>query len=371
MIYFDNAASGFFKPSKAIDAAIETMKALSVNSGRSAHRLAVEAERKVFYARKFLSKTFNNGAIERVIFTSNCTEALNTAIFGMPLRYGEIVTSVTEHNSVLRPLYHLQDGGVEIKFAKFSDKPFIQAKDLLPLVTKKTDMVVLNAVSNVTGYKNEFREIGARLKELGIPLVVDGAQAGGHISIDMKRDNVDCLCLAGHKGLYSVQGVGVLIFNEKTNVSPLKYGGSGTESFLKAPTMYPEMLEAGTLNLPAIVSLHEGAKYAYERVETTIRTLTLLTEKLINGLSGSDEIEIYSEKNPFGIVSFAHKKYDSISLSRFLSDRYDIAVRGGFHCAPKIHEALFTEDCGLIRASLSPFNDESEINEFLKIILSL
>lgn len=371
MIYFDNAASGFFKPSQSIDAAIETMRSLSVNSGRSAHRLAVEAEKKVYSARKFLSKTLNNGAIERVIFTSNCTEALNYAILGMPLKYGEVVSSVTEHNSVLRPLYHLEESGVKLKFARLSDKPFIRSKDLLPLVSKKTDMVVLNAVSNVTGYKNEYEKIGAELKKLGIPFIVDGAQAVGHIPIDMERDNIDFLCLAGHKGVYSVQGVGALLFNEKYDLNPIKFGGSGTESFLKVPSTYPESLESGTLNLPSVLSLYEGAKYAFERIETTGRTLNVLTEKLIDGLKACDRVKIYSSPNPCGIVSFEHKNYDSISLSRYLSDRYDVAVRGGFHCAPKIHEALSTDNCGLVRASLSPFNDESEINKFVKIIIGL
>ena len=371
MIYFDNAASGFFKPSQSTEAANHAIRSLGVNGGRSSHRLAVEAEKIIFNTRKLLSKTFNNGVIERVIFTSNCTEALNFAIFGKSLKYGEIVTTVTEHNSVLRPLYHLEESGIRLKFATFSDKPFIQAKDILPLVTKKTDLVIMNAVSNVTGFKNEYEAVGNELKKLGVPLILDGAQAGGHVDIDMERDGVDCLCLAGHKGLCSIQGVGVLIFKEGFELSPIKFGGSGTESFSKVPSCYPEILEAGTLNLPAIASLSEGVKYVSERYVTSSETLFSLTSKLIDGLRQLKGVTLYSAPNPFGIVSFSHERIDSMTLARHLSETFDIAVRGGFHCAPKIHEAMGTNYDGLLRASLSVFNDDTEINSFLKALKTI
>lgn len=368
MINFDNAASGFFKPHSSVEAAYNAMRSLSVNGGRSSHNLALEAEKLIFSTRKIISETFNNGSVNRVIFTSNCTEALNFAVLGRALSYGEIVTTVTEHNSVLRPLYHLEDGGVKLKFAGFSDKPYIQTKDLLPLVTKKTDMVVMNAVSNVTGYKNEYEKIGRHLKRLGIPLVVDGAQAGGHTKIDMKNDCIDCLCLAGHKGLYSIQGVGVLLFNESFDLDPIKFGGSGTESFMKVPSSYPERLEAGTLALPAIASLGAGIKYLAEKQDQITRTLYDLTETLVVALRNVKGVTLYSEPNPYGIVSFSLENADSITLSRYLSEKFDVAVRGGFHCAPKLHEALNTSLCGLTRASLSPFNRESEIADFIKAL---
>ena len=361
MIYFDNAASGFFKPYDSISAAEYAMKNLSVNAGRSSHKLAVTAEKNVYSARLNFSKTFNNGAIDRVVFTANCSTALNYALFGLPLRYGEIVTTVTEHNSVLRPLYRLKESGVNVKFAGFSSKPYITAEDVLKLVTPKTDLVVMNAASNVTGYANEYAAVGKQLKKLGIPLVVDGAQAGGHVKIDMREDCINCLCLAGHKGLMGIQGSGVLIFDESLEISPTIYGGSGTETFLPKPTCYPELLEAGTLNLPAIMSVNEGLKYVVERGEVIRETLFTLTELLINELKGVKSASVYSEPNGFGIVSFADERLDSSALSTFLSRRFDIATRGGFHCAPLIHKALKTDICGLLRVSFSHFNKEEEV----------
>ena len=367
MIYFDNAASGYFKPSSVCSAVERIMKTLSVNAGRSSHRLAVQAQRLIFDTRKIISKTFNNGAIDRVIFTLNCSEALNLAIFGTRLRYGEIVTTVTEHNSVLRPIKHLEESGVRIKYARLSDAPNIKAEDVLALVGKKTDLVVMNAVSNVTGEKNEFEKVAAELKKIGIPLIVDGAQAGGHIPIDMSC-GINCLCLAGHKGLMAAQGVGVLVFDKNSDIAPTFFGGSGTESFLPRPSYYPELLEVGTQNLPAIASLSEGIKYVVERGAVIGKTMTSLTSLLIGKLKKNELITLYSRPNPFGIVSFSHKKYDSMKLSGILIERFDIATRGGFHCAPLIHKALGTDKEGLLRVSFSSFNTESEIDALLSAL---
>ena len=368
MIYFDNAASGFYKPSDSIAAAEYAIKNLNVNAGRSAHRLAVEAEKEIFSTRKLFSKTFNNGAIDRVIFTTNCSAALNYAIFGLPLKYGEIVTSVTEHNSVLRPLMHLKNSGVKIKTAKISEKPFVTAEDVLKLVTPKTDFVVLNAASNVTGYKNEYAEVGRRLKDMNIPLVVDGAQAGGHAEIDMQADGISCLCLAGHKGLMGIQGAGVLIFDKSVEIAPILFGGSGTESFLPKPTCYPELLEAGTLALPAIMSLKKGLEYVVERRLIIRDALYRLTKLMLCELKNVKTVRAYSEPNPFGIVSFSDERLDSAALSAYLSEGFDIATRGGFHFAPLMHKALGTEIGGLLRVSFSHFNREEEISSLVSAL---
>ena len=368
MIY---AASGFFKPSRSLSAFEYAAKNLSVNGSRSSHRLATDAQREIFSTRKIISETFNNGVIERVIFTLNCTEALNFAIFGSKLRYGEIVTTVTEHNAVLRPLYRLRKNGVKVKFAELSDKPFITEDDLLPLVGKKTDLVVINAVSNVTGYRNRFKEIARELKKTNIPIIVDGAQAGGHVAIDMLADGIDCLCLAGHKGLYSTQGVGALIFTENFSPTPTLFGGSGTESFSETPSCYPELLEVGTQNLPAIMSLKEGVFFAREKLGQNSKTLNDLTAYLLNKLRDMPFIKVFSEANPFGIVSFSHESFDSAELSRILDVNFDIAVRGGFHCAPLIHKALSTDIDGLVRVSFSPFNTEREIDALVSALKTI
>ncbi len=366
MIYFDNAATSGFKPSASVNSAVNAIKYLNANPGRGSHKLSILAEEFVFRTRVKLSKTFNNEHIDRVIFTKNCTESLNTAIFSLAKPNTEVVTTVTEHNSVLRPLYAMQRKfGVKIKFAK-PKLDRITKDDILPLVSKDTSLVVINAVSNVTGQKNDFEDIG---KHLSCPLVIDGAQACGHIDINLKDINANCLAVAGHKGLYSTQGIGALIFDGETEIEPLTYGGSGADTFLEVPSFYPEKLEAGTLNLPAICSLFDGTDYALENLSFSNKRLLNNTDVIISYLKKIGA-KVYSEKNPFGIVAFSLSK-SSFEVSDLLSTKFDIFVRGGFHCAPKMHEFLKTKESGLVRVSLAMQNSESEIERFLMAITEI
>ena len=371
MIYFDNAASGFYKSARSVAAAEYAVKELSVNAGRSGHGLSTEAEKLIYEARAVLSKTFDNGRIGRVILTSGCTEALNFALLGIVAKGREIISTVTEHNSVLRPLYALERRGYELKFARFSSAPFITANDLLPLVSDRTAFVVMNAVSNVTGYKNEYELIGAELKKRDIPFVVDGAQAAGHIPIDMKASGINALAVAGHKGLGSVQGVGALLFDESVEIEPILFGGSGNETFESVPSCYPERLEAGTHALPAILSLGEGVKAAVSKLSTNAETLLRYTDILIRELSLIEGVRLYSGVNACGIVAFSIDGLDSLSAAERLWNEYGVAVRGGFHCAPLLHKQLKTDEDGLIRASLSSYNTTAEISTFLKAIAAL
>lgn len=365
MIYFDNAATGFFKPDSVYRSAEYAIRYLSANPSRSAHRQSACAARFVYRTRKLLSEIFNNRRIERVIFTKNCTEALNTAIFGIVSRGSEVVTTVTEHNSVLRPLYALARRGIAtIKFARPKDGR-VTADDVLPLVTDKTSLVVVNAVSNVTGRKNDFEEIGRRLR---VPYLVDGAQAAGHININMTDCNISALAVAGHKGLYAISGTGALIFRD-VEIAPTYFGGTGTESFSEIPSCYPELLESGTLNLAGICTLYDGATYAAENLEASQKRLNENTEHLIKELKRMGAA-VFSEKNPFGIVAFAIAT-PSTYVSEMLSERFDIAVRGGFHCAPLMHKFLGTESDGLIRVSLCPQNTQAEIEKFLAAVQKL
>ena len=371
MIYFDNAASGRIKPPSVIGAATYAMTELSVNAGRSGHALSETAERLIFSARRTTCNVFNGSDVSRVIFTHNCTAALNLAIFGINAYKRTIVTTVTEHNSVLRPLYKLQKSGYKLIIADFYDKPYITAESVLKLVDGDTAFVVMNAASNVTGYINEYEKVGKALKPLGIPLIVDGAQAGGHIRIDMLNSGISCLALAGHKGLLSIQGAGALLFDKSVEISPLLYGGSGSETFNEVPSCYPEKLEAGTHDLAAILSFGEGVKISDETLDERAEKLLSLTGLMINGLKTINGVRIYSQKNVCGICSFSVKDLSSIDLARTFSERFSIAVRGGFHCAPLIHKSLKTCDNGLIRASLSEYNTEKEVATFLNATKTL
>ena len=365
MIYFDNSATGGKKPDSVYQSVFNAIKYLSVNAGRSAHRQAIVAEEYLYKTRKLLAEFFGADKYERVIFTKNCTEALNLAIFGLVQRGSNVVTTCFEHNSVLRPLLHLKNKG-EISLTVVKPKgDVILESDIAKALTPNTKLVCVTGASNVTGEINDYEAIGALLQKKQITFLLDGAQVAGHAEINMRRHGIDVLCVSGHKGLDAIQGAGALIFNRKTNIMPTQFGGSGTESFSAEPSGYPEKLECGTINLPAVISLLEGVLYNKQNFKNKQVLLLKLTAKLILGLKSIDGVKIYSHKNPIGIVSFSYKDYSSQEVAGVLSERFDIAVRGGYHCAPLMHEFLKTSANGLVRASLSEWNTEQEIEYFL------
>lgn len=364
MIYFDNAATGGFKVHAAISAAESVMKFLSANPGRSGHRLSSTGAKIVAECREVLADMFGADS-SRVIFTKNCTEALNTAIFGLPLS-GRVITTDYEHNSVLRPLYKLaRDGKISLEILPAENI----IESIKNLDTSGVSAIVTTAVSNVTGKILPIKEIGEFAKEKGIYYIVDGAQGAGHIPLSVKEQNISCLAVAGHKGLGGIMGSGALIIADDVEVSPLTFGGTGTETFSEdMPTFYPERLEAGTLNLPAIASLLEGARHIKRNLVHFALTVENYTERLINGLSVIEKVTLYSDKNPAGIVSFKINGKSSQEVADMLNNDFDVAVRGGFHCAPLAHKSLGTEKEGLVRASLSVYNSASEIEYFVKAI---
>lgn len=360
MIYFDNAATGGFKPHAVYENTYNVIKYLSANPGRSGHRLAVTGAELVYNTRKIISETFNN-SLERVIFTKNCTEALNTAIFGSLKIGGHIITTVYEHNSVLRPLSYLQNKGlISLDIVDDGDIPLEQAIE--SKICPSTYLIIVSGASNVTGKTLPLQKIGELCKQKGIIFLVDGAQLAGHEMIDMKKLNIDILCLSGHKGLYGIMGSGVLLLSDIVNLTPLTFGGTGTESFnLNQPSCYPERLESGTLNLPSIASLHEGVKYINENIKNIGDTLFAYTTTLINNLQENKKIKLYSTPNKIGIVSFCVDFAPSQDIADTLNSEYDVAVRGGLHCAPLIHKFLKTDKEGLIRVSLAVQNSTREL----------
>ncbi len=371
MIYFDNAATGGNKPRRVIDAAENAIRYLSVNAGHSGHKRAILAEEYVYKTRKLLQNFFNAEKCERIVFTKNCTEALNIAIFGCVKPDTNVVVSVYEHNSVLRPLYKLRN---ENKITLTVVKPrsgTVLYDDIADAITENTSLVILNGASNVTGEICDYESIGGLLRNKGITFILDGAQICGHTVIDIKKQNIDVLCFSGHKGMHGIQGSGGLIFNKKTDIRPLMFGGTGTESFSELPSGYPELLECGTLNLPAIVSLMEGVLYNAENLRRKQKRIIALTAYAIKGLSQIRDVKVYSSQNPVGIVSFSYRDYSSQEISGILSERFDIATRGGYHCAPLCHEYLGTEKNGLVRLSFSEFNTENEIDALLSVLPSI
>lgn len=368
MIYFDNAATGGFKPRAVTDAADTVLRYLSANPGRSGHRLSLAGAKMVNSTRDSVAKLFNANP-DRVIFTKNCTEALNFAIFGSLVQGGHVIATAFEHNSVLRPLYALESKNlISLDIVYPDDKKSIP-RLIREKIKDNTYLIAMTALSNVTGEVLPVEEVGLIAKEKDIYFLVDGAQGGGHTFLDMKKHNISYLALAGHKGLYGIMGSGALILSDECDLEPIIYGGTGSETFnLNQPQIYPERLESGTLNLPAISALGEGVRYITNNFSNFSEHLLTVSAHLIDGLKKIDKIKCFSKPNPAGIISFLHDSIPSFEFADILNKQYDVAVRGGFHCAPLAHKHLKTEQTGLVRASLSVQNSSREITHFLSAV---
>lgn len=368
MIYFDNAATGGRKPPSVLSTACEAVRSANANPGRSGHALSVTLAENLLNCRSLLSDFFGGYGYERTVFTKNCTEALNIAIFGAapPGEKPHFITTVMEHNSVLRPLKALERAGrAELTILGLNGQGTVSAEEFAGAVKSNTRAAVFTLASNVTGAHIDPAAVRAALPE-NVLVLCDGAQACGHMPVDMRAQGIDALCVAGHKGMHGIAGSGALLFSERYDPAPFMYGGSGSESANPdMPSFYPDRLEAGTLNYPAAMSLMEGALYLKTHMADAAAYICELTRTLVGGLRQIPGIRVYSLPNPFGIAAFGCDSLQSEFFAQELSDRFDIAVRGGLHCAPLMHEALGSGSGGLVRASVSEFNTPHEAHMFL------
>ena len=364
MIYFDNAATGGRKPDCVLDAVSAAVK-VCANPGRGGHKLALSCAKLVQDCRKELNEYFDGYGFDRTIFTKNCTEALNVALFGVLQKDDHVVTTCMEHNSVLRPLEILKKRGMITYDVCPLTNGTIEPATITRFLKENTRLVAVTTASNVNGATPDVLSIKKALPP-HVLFLCDGAQGAGHIPLKMKRIGIDMLALAGHKGLFAIQGSGALLFSDRVEISPLLYGGTGSLSVsLNMPDFYPDALEAGTISFPAVLSLLEGIRFlAYSEKELRKKIL-FLTAYFIGGLKALPAYSLYSTPNACGIVAFAHKRLQSEYLADILSEKYDVAVRGGLHCAPLMHKALQTADDGLVRVSFSHFNSEKEIDQLL------
>lgn len=368
MIYFDNAATGGFKPDGVISAATSALK-LCANPGRSGHKLSLACLERVYTVRKLLCDFFGGYSYDRVVFTKNCTEALNIAILGFLKEGDEVITTVAEHNSVLRPLELMKKRGVKVVYTPLDSNGEIDMNFLLSSVTNSTRAVIITLASNVTGVAPDINYLKKYLPANAF-LICDGAQACGHVEIDLKGSGIDALAVAGHKGMLGIQGSGALVFSERFNPAPVLFGGTGSDSYNpEMPDFYPDRLESGTLSYPAIVSLGEGVLYLNQNMKSHSEKIYKLTEYIINSLSGEEGVKLFSKPNPYGIVALSLLNVQSEIAAGELSENYGICVRGGLHCAPLMHGALSSE--GLIRASLGISNTLNECERFVEAIKAI
>lgn len=372
MIYLDNASTTNHKPLSVKLATIKSLtKKYCANPGRSAHQLSLNAGNKVFETRVLINDFFNVGAVNHVVFTSGCTEALNTAIFGTLKIGGHVIISSNEHNSVARPLKKLEnEGKISLTIIQANEKGIIEPKKIEKSIKPNTYLVVINQTSNVTGATQDIKSIGQICKQHNILFMVDCAQSAGHKKIDMINDNIDIICVAGHKGLMSMQGVGLLCYQENVNIEPMKFGGTGTYGeMLLPPTTPPESLEAGTGANPNIFSLNAGIKYVIKHFDAINTKIEKLTKYLLDELSKMNTIKLYTQKDCYnGVVSFIMKNHEPAEVVDYLNEK-NICVRSGLHCAPLVHENLGTlKTGGTIRVSISHYNKKSEIKKLISCL---
>lgn len=367
MIYLDNSASTLVKPKNVQKAVLNALSFYSANPGRSGHKQAIKAALEVEKTRSLVANHVGTTS-DKIIFSLNCTDSLNLAILGSHFLGGHVVCTENEHNSVLRPLEHLKtiDSEFSYSVAKQSGKFGIVWEDIEKCLTEKTYLVVVNHISNVNGDVADIETIGKELKERNILFLVDGAQGGGHFRYDMQKMNINMLALAPHKGFYAPQGVGCLALNGDFSLSPVRFGGTGTNSLeLIQPETLPERFESGTINTPAILGFGEGVRF----VEQNFQQIQAKLEDLITYLHyelSKLPVKIYTKtENTSGVFAFSIPGVDSTEISNYLDEKWDICVRSGYHCAPLKHKALGTLDSGAVRISLSFFNTYQEIEKLV------
>ncbi len=360
MIYFDAAATSFYKPDIVKKSVVQAMNELTANPGRSGHILSAKASEMVFNTREKV-KEFLHAEHYDVIFTKNCTEALNLAIFGTLNKGDHVISTSYEHNSVLRPLFRLNELGVEstILDCDMKDLPAEIEKAIKP----NTKLIIVTATSNVTGEVSDFSIIGEIAKHHGIRFLVDGAQSSGHMEINLENSNVDMYAFAGHKGFGAITGVGGLVVKQGITLKPIMYGGTGTDSInLNQPTDSIEGYEAGTIPTIPIASLGAGVDFLTKNFENILKIETFLSKKMYYSLKNLDFIKLYSKESSRNVFSFNVLDYDSSLVADILNEDFNICVRPGLHCAPLIHKKLGTNQTGAIRVSLDHNNSEKEID---------
>lgn len=377
MIYLDNAATTMHKPQTVIDAVTQAMCSLG-NAGRGATSGALDAARTIHACRAKLARLLGCPRADHVCFTPNSTAALNTAINGVVRPGDHVVTTVLEHNSVLRPLNRLAaEQGVTVEHAGCDTNGVLDYDELERLVTPGTRAVVVTHASNVTGNAVDIARVAALAHAAGALVIVDASQSAGTAHIDMRAMGLDVVCLTGHKGLMGPQGTGGLAVAEDVDVVPWAMGGTGVHSFdTLQPMEWPTRLEAGTLNGHGVAGLSAGLDFieAQGGVEAIATHERALADRFLAGVREIPEIKLYGafdQSARSAIVSLNVGNIDSAEISDALMQGWGIATRPGAHCAPLMHCALGTERQGVVRFSFGYFNTAEEVDMAIDALRNL
>ena len=375
MIYLDNAATTYKKPQCVIDTVAAALSGMG-NAGRGVNEASLDASRLAYRTRLALSDLFGGYGAARTVFTANSTEALNIAIGGLFGPGDHVITTAMEHNSVLRPLYRLQDAGLELTILPADRRGCIDYAAIPGAIRENTRGIVCTHGSNLTGNLFDIGHVGEIAREHGLVFVVDASQTAGVFPIDMRQMHIDALAVTGHKSLMGPQGTGALLVREGLDIRPLKVGGSGIHTYDRHhPEEMPTRLEAGTLNMHGIAGLAAALEYLHEEGMDRIRTYeTGLARRFHEGIADVPCVTIYGDFSTWDrapIVTINIGEYDSGAVSDALLVRYGIQTRSGGHCAPLAHKALGTETRGAVRFSFSRFNTEDEADVAIAAVREL
>ena len=376
MIYLDNSSTTLIKPevvSKTLYDAIASRK--FSNPSRGFYDEAINSSQAVYDVRNILADFFGLEDPLNIAFTANITTSLNLVLSSLFKKGDHIITSLTEHNSVLRPLYQLENRGVELSFIDIDENYNLKLEELEKDLKKNTRAIVITAESNVSGAVTDLDYIYDFAIEHDLLLIVDGAQAAGTVKIKFNERKYPRLifCLTGHKALFGPSGTGAIIDLSGEKFKNVFTGGSGVNSFDRYnPVDMPDVFEYGTINFHSIIALGAGVKFIDEiGIDKVSEKIHALRRKLFYGIKEIPGIKLYCNEKDSSIVSFNYKDYVSSEISEKLYKMSKIASRGGIHCAPLFHERVGTSNRGIVRLSLSYFNNEDEINKTIETIKML
>lgn len=372
MIYFDSAATSFYKPEQVEWAVCRAFHTIG-NAGRGAHAPTLEASRVLYRTRAKLARLFHAENASRIAFTANVTQALNIAIDGLMQAGDHAVTTVCEHNSVLRPLYKKQENGVFLTIVQADKNGVIDPQKIQDAVRENTRAIVMHHASNVTGNVVPIQTIADIAHRAGALLIVDAAQTAGAIPIDVQEMGIDVLCFTGHKSLLGPQGTGGMYVREGLTIPSLLVGGSGVHSFDRhQPTDMPTALEAGTANGHGIAGLEAAVDFLLETGTETIHAREdALMRRFLSGIRSIANVKIYGDMDAplrAPIVTLNLGTADAAVVSDVLWEEYNICVRAGAHCAPLMHEHFGTTEQGAVRFSFSYWNTEAEVDRAIQAV---
>lgn len=375
MIYFDNAATTLKKPPAVAEAMLQALQSLG-NAGRGAHEPTLKAARVIYDTRVKLARLFGADDPVRIAFASNATEALNCVLQRLFTPGDHVLTTVCEHNSVLRPLYLAEAHGVDVTHLQADALGRIDYAELKQNLRPQTKALVITHASNLTGNLTDLKLISDFTHKHGLLLVVDASQTAGSIPVDVVELGIDILCFTGHKGLMGPQGTGGIYVRPGLALRPFKVGGSGVHSFLTThPSEMPTVLEAGTLNGHGIAGLNAALDFLLTTgIEKIHAHEDKLMRRFVQGVQQLPAVKLYGDyqaEERAAIVALNIGTLDSAAVSDILWEDYQICVRAGAHCAPLLHRHFGTEKQGAVRFSFGYFNTEAEVDIAIEAVKEL